>query len=76
MKKKIKGRRIQLSLFNKNNNDKSNYNIKLFIEKLIEKEKKTILTNNSMDELLLMILQNSLRAVRSERHRQLSARYK
>jgi hypothetical protein len=67
---------IQLSLFNKNNSNKSNYNIELSIEESIEKEGEIVLTNDDMDELLLMMLQNSLRAVRSGRHRQLSARYR
>jgi hypothetical protein len=75
-RKKIKRRRVQLSLSNKDDDDKSNYNIELSIEESIEKERKTVLTNNGMDELLLMMSQNSLRAVRSGRHRQLPAKYR
>jgi hypothetical protein len=70
------GRRIQLSLFSEDDNDESNYNIELSIEELIKKQEKTVLTNNSIDELSLIVLQNSLRAVKSGRHRQLSARYR
>jgi hypothetical protein len=74
--KKIKGRRVQLSLSNEDNNDESNYNIELSIEKSIEKEEKTVLTNNGMNKLLLIVSQNSLRAVKSERHRQLPTKYR
>jgi hypothetical protein len=49
--KKIKRRRVQLSLFSENDNDESNYNIELFIEESIEKERKTVLTNNNMNKL-------------------------
>jgi hypothetical protein len=47
--KKIKGRRVQLSLFSEDNDDESNYNIELFIEELIEKEGEIVLTNNGME---------------------------
>jgi hypothetical protein len=63
-------------LFSEDDIDASNYNIELFIEELIEKEGETVLTNDGMDKLLLMMLQNSLRAVRSGRHRQLLIRYR
>jgi hypothetical protein len=56
-------------LFSEDDIDASNYNIELFIEELIEKEEKTVLTNNGMDKLSLMILQNLLRAIRFRRHR-------
>jgi hypothetical protein len=61
---------------NEDNGDESNYNIELSIEKSIEKERKTVLTNDNINELLLIILQNSLRTVRSGRHRQLPAKYR
>jgi hypothetical protein len=63
-------------LFNEDDSDKSNYNIELTIEKSIEKERETVLTNDGIDELSLMVSQNSLRAVRSGRYRQLSAKYR
>jgi hypothetical protein len=41
-----------------------------------ENQGETVLTNDGMDELSLMVSQNSLRAVRSGRHRQLPVRYR
>jgi hypothetical protein len=74
--KKIKGRRVQLSLSSEDDDDESNYNIELSIEESIKKKGETVLTNNGMNELSLIMSQNSLRAVRSGRHRQLSVRYR
>jgi hypothetical protein len=75
-KKNNKRRQIRLSLFNKNNDDESNYNIGQSIEKSIEEEGETVQTNNRVDKQSSMELQDSLRSIRSARNRQLPIRYR